>query len=78
MRHSLACRHIARGAIPKWLQQQMGHSSSIKLGLYGAWFRLADERVATNLGSALLGRGNATGEPRAGALGNSVGNSGMG
>ncbi len=59
----------------------MGHSSisiSIKLGLYGAWFSLADERVATNLDSALLGRGNATGEPRAGALGDSVGNSGMG
>ena len=56
MRHSFATMHIKQGKSPKWLQQQMGHSSiKVTLDVYGDWFKLTDQRAADELGDALLG-----------------------
>ena len=56
MRHSFATMHIKQGKAPKWLQQQMGHSSiKVTLDVYGDWFKLTDQRAADELGDALLG-----------------------
>ena len=58
MRHAFACFHIARGKSPKWIQQQMGHSSiTITLDTYGDWFKLHDQQAADDMGAALLGVG---------------------
>jgi integrase len=55
MRHFFACFHIARGKSPKWIQQQMGHSSiTVTLDIYGDWFRLHDQQAADDMGAALL------------------------
>lgn len=55
MRHSFACLHIANGCNPKWLQQQMGHSSiKVTLDYYAKWWNLEDHAAADALG-ALVG-----------------------
>jgi len=55
MRHHFACFHIARGKSPKWIQQQMGHSSiAVTLDIYGDWFKLHDQQAADDMGAALL------------------------
>ena len=56
MRHTFACIHIARACKPKWLQQQMGHSSiSVTLDRYGAWWNLEDHEAAERLGALVDG-----------------------
>ena len=59
MRHHFAVFHIMRRASPKWIQQQMGHSSiKVTFDTYGDWFRLYDQQAADEMGAALLGPGN--------------------
>jgi integrase len=55
MRHTFVCVHIAQGCHPKWLQQQMGHSSiNVTLDTYARWWNLEDHAAADALG-ALVG-----------------------
>jgi integrase len=55
MRHTFACLHIGQGCNPKWLQQQMGHSSiNVTLATYAKWWNLEDHAAADALG-ALVG-----------------------
>jgi hypothetical protein len=61
-RHTFACLHIAAGCNPKWLQQQLGHSSiQITLDVYGDHFELKDRQAADALGSTLLGNQTGSG-----------------
>jgi integrase len=56
MRHTFACIHIAKGCQPKWLQQQMGHSSiSVTLDRYADWWNLEDHEAAERLGALIDG-----------------------
>jgi integrase len=65
MRHTFAVTHILDGCNPKWLQQQMGHSSiKITLDTYGKWFDLQDHAQADKIGARLL-RGDTGGDRRA-------------
>jgi integrase len=51
IRHTFACLHIGQGCNPKWLQQQMGHSSiKVTLDLYAKWWNLEDHAAADALG----------------------------
>jgi integrase len=55
MRHAFACLHIGQCCNPKWLQQQMGHSSiNVTLDTYAKWWNLEDHAAADALG-ALVG-----------------------
>jgi integrase len=55
MRHTFACLHIGQDCNPKWLQQQMGHSSiNVTLDTYAKWWNLEDHAAADALG-ALVG-----------------------
>jgi integrase len=54
MRHTFACLHISRGCNPKWLQQQMGHSSiNVTLDTYAKWWNLEDHAAADALGAVV-------------------------
>jgi integrase len=65
MRHTFAVTHVLDGCNPKWLQQQMGHSSiKITLDTYGKWFDLQDHAQADKIGARLLG-GDTGGDRRA-------------
>jgi integrase len=56
LRHSWITWHVERGADPKWLQSQAGHSSiKVTLDLYAKHATLTAPGAADALASALVG-----------------------